>query len=632
MIRLAVVFTLALGLIHTPPAVAADPAPSIMLNADIIARLHAAADNDPETAARLKKLRSNVDAILDQPLLAAPYAPGFKGTVPPMLYTARQMVRRATMLALAWNLWGVEAYAKRGREELLAIAALEDWNPGHFLDTAEMSAAVALGLDWLTAYLSEADKATIVDALVDKGLNPGLSIYEGAATWVNPTPGDVSPAAASERSSRRWPVESFNWNTVSNSGMTLAALAVRPYKPDLADRVLDHARVSIALGFAEYGEDGGFPEGIGYWSYATRYAVTFLAAVESVLDDDFGFAETPGFTRTGDFILHMTGPTGLGFNYGDSATEPNRAALAWLSEAYGRPVDAWFDTQMSPGSRLALDLVWRVSNPGQDPVVADVPTGKLFGSIHVATFRTAWLDPNAVFVGFKGGDSRGHHTHLDLGSFVIDGDGERWAMALGPGNYDLPGYFGDKRWAYYRTGTAGQNTLMFEDANQNPQAMAPLTAFDHRADRSFAIADLGAAYDVPAASIRRGMALLDDRTVLIQDEIGGDKPQAVTWQMHTAADIAVSPDDPSTLILRQNGRTLAARIVEPPDARFATASTHQPPPQLPNTGINKIVIDLAAVSPGTDRRLAVVLAPGAETVPDATAIIPLSQWETRLGQ
>jgi len=36
-------------------------------------------------------------------------------------------------------------------------------------------------------------------------------------------------------------------------------------------------------------------------------------------------------------------------------------------------------------------------------------------------------DAGAAFVGFKGGDNAASHAHLDLGEFVYDAGGVRWA-------------------------------------------------------------------------------------------------------------------------------------------------------------------------------------------------------------
>ena len=606
--------------------------PSMMLNDGVIARLKSAAKTDNDTNRRLQQLRASADAILDQPLIAARLRQTGSGEPLTVLFAARELLQRMTELGLAWNLWGDERYAIHGRKELLGVAALGDWKPEKFLATAEMSAAVAIGLDWFTNHLADTDKEIIVRALIKLGIEPGLQYYEGnggdsRGSWVRPRKRDESATPATEKADHDWEANSFNWNMVCNGGMALAALAIRSTHRDLSDRLLEHSVKSIAFGFAEYGDDGGFAEGPEYWSLATRYAVSFLSAAKDILGQDFGFGRTPGFGKTGDFILHLTGPTGLAFNFGDSDTDPNRTALSWLSQRYDRPVDAWFARHRSPGSRLALSLVWRVSDDGKDPVLAGVHPDHWFRSVGVATFRSAWLEPMAVFAGLKGGDSGGHHTHLDLGTFVIDGLGQRWAIELGRGNYALPGYFGDKRWTYYRTSTAGQNTLMFDGENQIPGAVAPVTAFRRSPGLSFAITDLGSAYGVAAQSIRRGLALIGGRTILVQDEIGGDKPASVRWGMHTHSQVSVSAQDPATLTLRQGGQTLGARILSPPGTRFSVVSASQPPPQNSNEGVVKVVIDLPAVTAGTRRRIAVLLEPGADRPPDAIDLVPLTAWD-----
>ena len=88
-------------------------------------------------------------------------------------------------------------------------------------------------------------------------------------------------------------------------------------------------------------------------------------------------------------------------------------------------------------------------------------------------------------------------------------------------DYNLPGYFGNKRWTYYRLATVGQNTLLIDGQNQDPKAAAPIVAFDSTPGGSHAVADLSAAYAKQASEGRRGIALVDRRQVLVQDEIAG---------------------------------------------------------------------------------------------------------------
>ena len=92
--------------------------------------------------------------------------------------------------------------------------------------------------------------------------------------------------------------------------------------------------------------------------------------------------------------------------------------------------------------------------------------------------RSEWNDADATFVGFKGGTNKAHHGHLDLGTFVLDSAGQRWAIDLGSDDYGSPDYFnGEKRWGYYRASTAGHNTLVIDGRNQDPAVDAEVIKF-----------------------------------------------------------------------------------------------------------------------------------------------------------
>ena len=57
------------------------------------------------------------------------------------------------------------------------MAAFPDFNPRHFLDTAEMTHALAIAYDWLYDQWSESQRATIRKAIVELGLKPGMRVY-----------------------------------------------------------------------------------------------------------------------------------------------------------------------------------------------------------------------------------------------------------------------------------------------------------------------------------------------------------------------------------------------------------------------------------------------------------------------
>ena len=325
-------------------------------------------------------------------------------------------------------------------------------------------------------------------------------------------------------------------------------------------------------------------------------------------------------TETGAFILYATGPTGLAFNFGDSSTQQSRTGVGWLAERFDQPVYAWLDDRVPPGSRLALDVIWDAASPGQSPSELDLPLNRHFEGIHTAFLRSSWDDPDAIFVGFKGGHNEGHHIHLDLGTFVLDGLGERWAIDLGPDDYELPGYFGNKRWTYYRTSTVGHNTLTLNGQNQDLVVEVPITAFGDGQDSAFAIADLSPAYGMPTGSLVRGIALIDRKAVLVQDEFDPDVTDNIVWSMHTRANIAL---DGRTATLTQNGKTMTATILEPAEGvAFSMRSAHQDPPQQPNTGVNVLTTNLA--SGAEIDRLAVLFSFGKDA--ELPRVLPFSAW------
>jgi hypothetical protein len=499
---------------------------------------------------------------------------------PRLLSESRRCLDRVYGLALLYRLHGDKKYLERAKRELFAAAAFPDWNPSHFLDTAEMSHAFAIGYDWLYEALSEEERRKLREALVEKGLKPAAAVY---------------------RSGRGWPLARHNWNQVCNGGIAIGALAVAEEEPELAGWLVERALGSIQLPMAEYAPDGGWKEGPGYWHYATRYNVYFLAALETALGKDFGLGEMPGFREAGRFRVYFTGPTRLTFNYADaSAGAGNAAEMFWLARRFGEPLYAWHERE-SLGRADALDLLWY--DPRQKgPREAGLPLDALFRGVEVAFFRSAWEDPKALWVGFKGGDNKANHSHVDLGSFVLDWGGVRWAEDLGPDDYNLPFYFGKERWNYFRLRTESHNTLLINGQNQDPKAAAPMARFASRPEFAFAVAELAAAYGARRAE--RGVAMVERRHVLVQDEVELAGEGEIQWTLLTQAAVEAEGARAS---LRRGGETLEAKILAPEGARFEVLSANPPAPQRQNPEARRLVVRVK----GERARVAVVLGPEA---------------------
>jgi hypothetical protein len=517
---------------------------------------------------------------------------------PRLLDQSRKALHRISTLAALYRLDGDRRKAERARREMLTAAAFPDWNPSHFLDTAEMTNALAIGYDWLFDYLSEADRAAVRTAIVEKGLEPGRRVY---------------------RKGGGWPEAHHNWNQVCNGGLTAGALAVADEEPALAAEVLADGRESIVRAMRSFAPDGGWAEGPGYWNYATHYNVFYLAAVRSALGTDFGLTRLPGFADTGNFRIHSVGPLGLTFNYADAGAGAGTAPqMLWLARTFDRPDFARHERRLARTRPDVFHLLWSGTPPS--PATEEAPLDALFRGVQVAFFRSAWDDDRAFYVGFKGGDNRANHSHLDLGTFVLDALGQRWALDLGGDDYNLPGYFGKQRWDYYRLRTEGHNTLTVDGTNQNPKAKAPLIAYRSTPERAFAVADLTEGYASKVTSARRGIAVLARRQVLVQDELQLAQPAEAVWNFHTRAAIENHGDRAT---LTQGGVRLEARLLAPPGASFEVVSANPPPPQAQQPDVHNLIVRLPETTGRV--RLAVLFGAADGDLP-APAVEPLARW------
>ena len=560
-----------------------------------------------EAAQWFAEVRKQADATLAAPPSEYVIPDGLR-----LLETSRRVRDRALTLGLVFRLTGDQRYAARLWREFDAAAHFPDWNPRHFLDTAEMTAAFAIGYDWLFAEWTAEQRTALREAIVTKGLNQSLDLYRKDGGWAS--------------------VE-YNWNQVCNGGMTLGALAVADEQPALAGEIIRAAITSVPRAMRHFAPDGAWGEGPGYWDYATEYDALMLAALDSALGTDFGLAQIDGFAKAPDFPIQINGPLGRTFNYADAGDGgAGGSQIFWFATKFNNASHAAWRLERARKKPTPLDLLWGAAWLDRKPQLGVLPLARYFRGTEVVTMRSAWGDPRATFVGFKAGDNKVNHGHLDLGGFVLDAVGQRWAIDLGADDYNLPGYFGPQRWIYYRLRAEGNNTLVIApdaEPDQDPRAEAKITRFSDRPGASFAIADITSAYARTATRVRRGIALRG-HDVLVQDEVRTRSPADVWWFLHTGAQVLC---EGASATLIQGGSALTASILSPPGATFITlpaeplaTSPHPPRQQVKPTVVphpQKLAVHLQDV---TDLRLVILLSPERPSAA-ARAIVPLSQWK-----
>ena len=577
--------------------------PRLMLKDKDLANLRKQYAKDKVLQKCIKDCLERADSYYKKPMLT------YKKIGPRLLSVSRECVSRTYALGLAYRWTGEEKYARKAADNLLAVCAFKDWNPSHFLDTAEMSHAVGVGYDWLYSYLDAATRQKIKAGLIKNGLEEGLIGYK--KSW--------------------WAKSEHNWNQVCNGGLIAGALAIAESDPKYAEQIVAAAVRSFPLALKTYSPDGAWGEGPGYWHYASRYTAYGLTALETALGTDFGLLSTEGLDKAANFPIYMTGPTGMYLNLADSGERNSRRTLPclfWFARVYNNPLFAEAEhAELAKRDASPEHVVWYVPAPRKKPPAKDLD--RIFrGPVEVAVMRSSWDDPEALFVGVKAGYNQVNHGHLDLGNFELDALGVRWARDLGSDNYNMPGYWdrkrGGRRWSYYRLNSKSHNIPLLGGEDQDAYAKSSIIKFESSKSSAFAVVDLTGAYEKFARKTTRGVAMVQGRrAVLVQDEFEIEKPCEVAWGMTTDAKIDITKSGAAVLNLR--GKVLAAHILSPEKAEFSVESAEQKPPEKSNKGVSRLMVRLPNAK--GNLRLAILLSPDwKDGTVVSTEVKPLSQW------
>jgi len=537
-----------------------------------------------------------------------------------LLDKSREALRRIFYLAYAYRTTGDEKYAERAEQEMVYIAQFSDWNPSHFLDVAEMTMAMAIGYDWLYDKLPEESKILIREAILKKGLEPSLdSKYN---SWLRAT---------------------HNWNQVCNAGMVFGGLAVLEDYPEISKQVIDRAMETIHLPMEDYEPDGAYPEGYGYWNYGTSFNVLFNSAIDKAFPGRFDYSNHPGYLKTGDFLKFMVGPGGASYNWGDAGGGGSLSpAMFWFAQKNNDPSLLWVekkylerdDFSRFTGNRiLPAIMIW-----GNDIRMEDVrePESKVYigqGKMPLMLAHTSWTDPNALYLGFKGGSPSVNHGHMDIGSFVVEAEGVRWAIDLGSQNYESlesrgMSIFGRTqdavRWTIYRLNNYSHNTLTVNNELQRVDGYAKIEKHGQNPEFTFGVTDMSSLYNGQLEQAVRGAAIVDQQYFVLRDELkAGGQKASVRWQMLTGADVAITGKNTATL--SKDGKQMTIRVDEPANV---TLTKWSPKPladyDAPNPGT--IIIGFETELPANaSATLQVILIPG-NTASEAAFAKPLADW------
>ncbi len=574
--------------------------------------LLAAINSDPSLLKIHQAILKNCDAMIN----IAPLQ--YKKIGKRLLDVSREAIHRIFYLSYGYRMTHNSLYLQQAQKELIAVSSFADWNPTHYLDVGEMTMAVSIGYDWLYNDLSESTKTLVRDAILNKGIN-----------------------TSTDKAYNYWLKVNNNWNQVCNAGITFGALATYEDHPDLSVQMINRAITSVDLPMQAYQPDGAYPEGYGYWEYGTSFNVMLISALETAFGKDFGLSAKPGFLKTPGYLENMTGIKGQAFNYSDSGTgQEFNPAMFWFANKLHAPSLLWtekvqLDTRaVSKNRLLPATLIW-AKGLQLDKVTKPKTTMWVGGGLNpVAMMRTSWDDPNAIFVGVKAGSPSVNHAHMDAGSFVMEADGVRWGIDLGAQDYESleskkvdlwNNKQNSQRWQVLRYNNFNHSTLTIDNDLQEVKGSAPIVSSSAKPMFKNAVVDLTSIYSQKVAKATRGVAIIDQKYVLVRDELESLKDSiTVRWSMVTGANITVTSKN--TASLTKDGKTLLLQASGTFPVEVKTWSTA---PKMdydaPNPGTAIVGLEMK-IPAHTKGNINVMLVPQSQSIQVSQQIKPLAQW------
>jgi len=458
----------------------------------------------------------------------------------------------------AWRATHDEKYAALvSRIVNIVCNEFTTWNAKkHYLDTARLMFAMALAYDWMYDYWDASTREMIRRNILDKA----LTCYKGL--W--------------------WNRVKTNWNQVCYCGIVNAAVAIcdAGCEDICAEAITQAVDANPLAQAASYSPDGNYPEGYTYFVFGTNYECLLLSTLDHTFGTAFGLDEVQGFDRAPEMILNSVGPSGLVWNFFDNDTcEYNVMSMWYFARRFSRPDFVFKELKRVRGGFYQADHLGELAplyacimedyNPKDVTPSAQSPLYHGRGITPIAIVHTDRNNPALDrFLAVKAGSASANHGHMDVGSFVYDAHGIRWACD--PGNQEYApveaalkaarfkgGFWdmkqGSPRWKVWRMTNYGHNVLTVNDSLHVMVGRAVVDSLYDSPEGYGMSMDMSPVFEGQLVYAHRIVVLDKSGDLVVTDEMEApsDRPVKVDWRMNTHAHVKTSR---LSQILSQDGR------------------------------------------------------------------------------
>jgi len=355
---------------------------------------------------------------------------------------------------------GDAAAGEKAKKALLKLCSFSKWNNNWMLGrkfwtyypVGETMGRIAHGYDMLHGIMTEEERKSVRNAIVEKG----LKLFHRDMVEMN-----------------RMPSNNTNHIAVIVMGFGLAATAIygddpgNPYLEPYLSGIITKTKTFIDR---TYYEDGSYGEPkSGYMNMATRAIVGLLAPLERNFGIDY--TTTTNMQNFYKYPIQATTSSGRMQDYGDGGGANGGGNQLggllhsqWLVNRTGNPIlYKYVKPYWDAGNGGYMGYLWYRDDI--TPVSREtLPTSKIF-SAQGMVMRSGWDDQSSIISTRIGPNS--NHYHYDQGSFQIMTNGETLLTDPGVG---AGGYYTNLDYLVYNIQAIAHNVMLVDHdpESQNP--------------------------------------------------------------------------------------------------------------------------------------------------------------------
>ncbi len=486
----------------------------------------------------------------------------------------------AETLAFVYLLTGDRTYGEAARRWVLHLAGWDPKGNTNFALNCEAAKPMlyrpARAYDWAWDMFTPEERSRVQQAMRERVLDAWNSgeVQRGVGHLQRPYGSHANRT----------------WHKIAEAG--IAFLDEIPEAPQWLDYALNKFYSTYPVWSDD---DGGWHEGVSYWSGYQNKVVWWLQVAQAALGVDG--LKKPFFAQVGDYPLYISPPHSPNSGFGDLSARPLVAPsfLEYHLRARARSGDGgnagywrwWADQKAMPRNTGVLGFLYRANLPPLPPArpPTDLPQSKVFHGIGVASLHTTLLDSREdVHLLFKaspfGSQSHGHNPQ---NSFQLNAYGD--ALLVANGYRDLHGSKFHYQWVH---STRAQNAVLVDGEGQTPHSPAATGRIVRERlgpDFDQVTGDATPAYAGRLERAWRHAVLVKGATpfVVLYDELIAPKPATFQFMLHALNAFVIDPRS-GRIRVEQPGAGVDITYLSPVPLGFQQTDGFKPAPtrEFPN--------------------------------------------------